>query len=294
METTVTDRFEVVVEGYQFIEAPRVSPEGDIWFSDLTGTGVHRKRAGHAAETMLPGRQWVGGIVFDESGMVLCSGRDGIAALDPATGKTRAILPEIEGSPVIAVNDMEADGWGGLFAGTIDFASIFETGGAPGPGTLFHMSAAGEVTVLRRDVIASNGFALSPCGKWLYHSETLRGIWRYPLDGAGRPGEGEVLIEMDDSDGMVADVEGNLWVAGWRTGKLVQFSAQGDLLRSLSFPYPHIVSLDFGADDPSALYIATGGNAENRGKGAILRMPVEIPGLAGARTRLDLLRSLSI
>lgn len=291
METTVTDRFEVVAEGYQFVEAPRVSPEGDIWFSDLTGTGVHRKRAGQAAETMLPGRQWVGGIVFDESGMVLCSGRDGIVAFDPTTGKTCAILPAIEGSPVVAVNDMEADGRGGLFAGTIDFASIFETGGAPGPGLFFHMSPAGEVTVLRRDVVASNGIAMSPCGGWLYHSETLRGIWRYPLDGSGLPGTGDLLIEMEDSDGMVADAKGNLWVACWRTGKLMQFSAGGAVLQTLSFPYPHIVSLDFGAADASSLYISTGGNAEHPGAGAILRMAVDVPGQPGARTRLDMLAS---
>ena len=73
-----TDVHETLVQGFEFVEAPRVSPEGDIWFSDLTGGGVYRKRPGKAVETMLPGRMWVGGILFDQSGQVLCSGKGGV------------------------------------------------------------------------------------------------------------------------------------------------------------------------------------------------------------------------
>lgn len=289
MQTTTASDFDVVAQGYQFIEAPRVSPQGDLWFSDLTGKGVYRKRPGQGVEAMLPGREWVGGLVFDESGAVLCGGRDGIVVLDPATGATRDLLSHIEGRPVVAVNDMEADGHGGFFAGTIDFAAILERGEGPSPGILFHMSAAGDVTVLRRDVFASNGIATSPCGRWLYHSETSRGVWRYPLDGAGLPGCGELLVALEDSDGLALDSLGNLWVACWSSGLLKQFSADGACLQDLSFGYPHVVSLAFGTTDPRELYIATGGNAEVSDAGAVLRMRVAIPGLPGPCTRLSAL-----
>lgn len=281
-----TPRFEAIAHGFEFIEAPRVSPDGDIWFSDLSGRGVYRVRPGHEVEAMLPERQWVGGILFDESGHVLCSGRDGIVALDPATGETATLLSEIEGEPVIAVNDMEGDGRGGFFAGTIDFVSIFETGRTPSPGKLFHVSVAGDVTVLRRDVFASNGIALSPCGEWLYHSETSRGIWRYPLGADGMPGQGSLIVELPDSDGLAADAQGGLWVACWETGRLLHYDAQGACVHEHTFPQPHIVSLDFGADDPSFLTISTGGNADHPHAGAVLRMKVDVPGLPGAVTRI--------
>ncbi|RVQ67144.1 gluconolaconase [Croceicoccus ponticola] len=286
MQTTTLGDFKTIAEGYEFVEAPRVSPCGDLWFGDLTGRGVYRKRSGHPDEAMLPGRQWVGGILFDESGLVLCSGRDGIVTIDPVTGHTHDVLTHIDGVPVIAVNDMEGDGRGGFYAGTIDFVSIFEKGTEPSPGKFFHVSAGGTITVLRSDVFASNGIATSACGRWLYHSETSRGIWRYPLDGDGMPGPGELFMEIEDSDGLVADSAGNLWVACWSTARVIQFSEQGEMLQSVSLPFPHVVSLDFAASDPGGLYVSTGGNAEHPGKGAVIRMEVEIPGLAGPRTKL--------
>lgn len=289
MQTRATRNFDIVAQGYEFIEAPRVSPQGDLWFADLTGGGVYRQRQGHPVEAMLPGRQWVGGLVFDESGAVICGGRGGIVAFDPATGAARDLLSHIDGAPIVAVNDMEGDGRGGFFAGTIDFAAIFERGEAPAAGTFFHMSAQGEVTVLRRDVFASNGIATSPCGRWLYHSETSRGVWRYPLDAGGLPGPGELVIPLEDSDGLALDTSGNLWIACWSTGTLKQFSPAGLCLQSLSFGYPHIVSVAFASTDPDYLYITTGGNVDRPGAGDVLRMRVDVPGLPGPRTRLKVL-----
>ncbi|GGC16734.1 calcium-binding protein [Novosphingobium marinum] len=283
--------FETIAEGFSFVEGPRVSPEGDLWFADLSGTGVFRKRSGSAPEEMVPARQWVGGIVFDESGMVLCSGRDGIIAVDPATRATIDVLREIDGEPVIAVNDMEADGRGGFFAGTIDFVSIFETGETPRPGKFFHMSAAGEVTVLRSDVFASNGMARSPCGKWLLHSETSRGIMRYPLDDTGMPGEGEMIVDLPDCDGLVADSAGGFWVACWETGRLLHYDADAQCTTGFTFPQPHVVSLDFSAIDPSWLYVSTGGNQDAPDLGAVLRMRVDVPGVPGGLTKLRMLES---
>lgn len=286
MQSVSASQFEVIAQGYDFLEAPRVSPQGELWFADLTGNAVYRKRANGPVEAVLEGRQWVGGMVFDASGTVLCGGRGGLVALDPETGETRTLLSEIEGVPIIAVNDMEADGRGGLFAGTIDFVSIMEKGQAPAPGTLFHLSCAGEVTVLRRDVLASNGLALSPCGRWLYHSETTRGVWRYPMGANGLPGEGELVIVEEDSDGLALDSKGNLWLACWSTGRLMHYAPDGKALQALTFPYPHVVSVAFGSNDPGALYVTTGGNADRRNAGAVLRMPVAVPGLAGGITHL--------
>ena len=285
MQTQQATGFDIVARGYDFVEAPRVSPGGDVWFSDLTGGGIYRKRPGGEVETMLADRQWVGGMVFDESGRIICGGRGGIIAFDPRSGESTDILTEIEGEPIIAVNDMEADGRGGLFAGTIDFVSIMETGETPTPGRFFHLSAAGKVTVLRRDVFASNGIAFSPCGRYLYHAETSRGIWRYPLDANGLPEAGHLLVEEEAADGLAADSEGNLWLACWSTGKLVHYSPEGAALQALTFPFPHVVSLCFGTTDAKGLFVATGGNEEVPKAGAVLRLSVDIAGLASAHTR---------
>ena len=158
---------------------------------------------------------------------------------------------------------------------------------------LFHMSASGEVTVLRRDVAASNGIALSPCGAWLYHVETGRGIWRYPLgQGAlteGGGAAGALFVSLEDGDGLALDSAGNLWVACWDTARLLHLAPDGTCLETFGLPYPHVVSICFAPDDPGSLYIATGGNTEAPRKGAILRMAVAVPGLTGAPSALAML-----
>lgn len=285
--------YETLAQGFEFVEAPRVTPEGDVWFSDLTGGGVFRKRPGHAVEPMLPGRMWVGGILFDRSGHVLCSGKGGIVALDPRSGEVTTVLDELDGRPIVAVNDMEGDGRGGFFAGTIDFDAILARGETPGPGQFFHMSADGTLTVLRDDVFASNGIALSPCGRWLYHSETSKGVWRYPMGDDGLPGEGVVLVPLEDSDGLVVDGEGCIWVACWASSKLVRISAEGEMMETLTFGFPHLVSLAFGQPDAKRLYVSTGGNAEHPAQGAIIALGVGTDGLCSAPTALRLLETAS-
>lgn len=284
--------FEELAGGYGFIEAPRSAPDGSQWFSDLFGASVYRRDSSGEVQAMLTGRDWVGGIVMDASGQVLCSGRGGIVALDPATGLTRTVLTEIEGEPIIAVNDMEGDGQGGLYGGTIDFVSIIELDQPPAPGMFFHMDPKGTVTVLRRDVQASNGIGFSPCGRWLYHSETSRGVWRYPLNG-GTPGAPELFIPLPDSDGMVVDREGGLWVACWESGKLLRFDASGHQTHCLTSPYPHIVSLGFELGDPTSLLVSTGGNANVTGAGALLRLKVAIPGMTEHPSALAMLEKAS-
>lgn len=277
--------FEDLVTGFAFCEAPRMAPDGSVWFSDLLGGTVHRRDPDGCVQTMLAGRAWVGGLVHDVSGAVLCAGRGGIVALDPASGATRVVLDAIDGAPIIAVNDIEGDGHGGLYGGTIDFVAIMERGAPPAPGVFFHMDAAGAVTVLRRGVHASNGIALSADGRWLYHSETGRGIWRYRL-AAGRPEAPELFIALDDSDGIVADQAGGLWVACWQSGTLRHFAASGAMTQALSARAPHIVSVAFAHDDPHVLLVTTGGNADVAGAGGLMRLRVDVPGVREHSTRL--------
>ncbi len=288
----VAGTFEELAAGYGFVEAPRGAPDGAQWFSDLYGACVYRRDAHGIVQAMLTGRDWVGGIVLDASGHVLCGGRGGIVALDPATGQTRTVLDAIEGEPIIAVNDMEGDGHGGLYGGTIDFVSIMEQGAAPAPGRFFHMDAHGNATVLRRDVVASNGIGFSPCGRWLYHSETSRGVWRYPLEG-GKPGTPELFIPLADSDGMVVDRDGGLWLACWESGKLLRFNDGGNQTHCLTCPYPHIVSVGFEQTDPTSLLVSTGGNATVSGGGALLRLKVDVPGMAEHPSALIMLENAS-
>jgi sugar lactone lactonase YvrE len=271
--------FEVIASGFQFVEAPRVDDDGTVYFSDLTGGGYYRCRPGRRVETVLPARMWIGGAVLDHDGSILLGGKGGIVRVDPATGESKPVLNEIDGIPIIAVNDVEADGRGGLFGGTIDFAAVFERGETPSGGQLFHLSRAGEVRTLRSGLVASNGMGFSPDRRRLYHSESTRGIWTYTLGEDGMPGPAEMFAELEDSDGLVVDSEGGVWVACWQSAEIRRYRPDGVLDRRVALPFPHIVSLSFGGSDLTDLYVTTGGNAEHPAKGGIVRIKSDVAGL---------------
>jgi sugar lactone lactonase YvrE len=280
------DDFTTLATGYQFVEAPRVEDDGTLWFSDLTGTGYYRQRPGQPVETVLADRQWIGGAVMTEDGAIICGGRGGMAWIDAATGETTPLLSEIGGEAIIAINDMEADRHGGIYGGTIDFISIMELGVAPQLGKLFYLSPDGTLRILRDDVFVSNGIGFSPDGRHMYHSETSVGIWRYPLDPNGSPGTPELFVPMEDSDGLVVDSAGAVWVAGWSSANLRRYLPDGTLDRLIHLPFPHLISLAFGGPDLHDLYIATAGNADHPGVGGVVKIRVDVPGQRDFKARI--------
>ncbi len=285
------EKFESVASGYSFVEAPRVDDAGVVYFSDLLGGGYYRCAPGRKVETLVPGRKWIGGAVLDASGAVICGGHGGIIRVDPDTREATPLLSEIGGAPIVAVNDMEADAQGGIFAGTADFAALFDRGQVPTNGVFFHLSSRGELRVLREGLVVSNGLGFSPDGRRLYHSETTRGIWVYELGKDGLPGAQELFAPLEDSDGLVVDRDGGVWVACWESAKLLRFRSDGALDRTVQLPFAHIVSLAFGGSDLRYLHVSTGTDAANPGKGGVVRIRVAVPGMRAFRSRLDLPRS---
>jgi xylono-1,5-lactonase len=278
--------FVVVADGFQFAEAPRVDEEGTVYFSDLTGGGYYRRKLDGAVETVLPDRLWIGGAVLDVDGSIICSGKGGLIRIDRTGGAATPILTELDGIPIIAINDIEADGSGGVFGGSVDFAAVFERNEVPGGGQLFYLSRDGTVRILRDGLAVSNGLGFSPDGRMLYHSESTTGIWAYCLGKDGMPGRPHMFAHIDDCDGLAVDSEGGVWVACWRSAQILRYRADGVLDQTLTLPFPHIVSLCFGGPDLTDLYVATGGNAEQPRKGGVVRIKTEVPGLRPCKSRL--------
>ena len=277
--------FTSIASGYSFAEAPRVDDDGTVYFSDLIGGGFFRCAPGKSVDTLIPGRMWIGGAVLDASGAILCGGKGGLVRLEPASGAVAPLLTEIAGQPIVAINDMEADARGGIFGGTIDFGAIFERGEVPTNGQLFYLAPSGELSILREGLTASNGLGFSPDGRFLYHSESTQGIWIYPLDGNGMPGKPELFAKLDDGDGLVVDSEGGVWVACWQTSKIHRFRPNGELERTLTLPFPHLVSLAFGGSDLTDLYVATGDNTPS-GRGGVVRIKIDVRGQRGFKSRI--------
>ena len=288
-ESIHTPRHEVLASGYQFVEAPRADESGAVYFSDLLAGGFYRRTRDGEIRRFIADRKWIGGIVLNVDGTVICSGRGGIVRLDLETDVRHPVLAEIGDTAIDAVNDIEADADGALYGGTIDFTAILGRGRAPQPGVFFRIDPAGDVRVIREGVVASNGIAFSPDGRLLYHAESTRGVWVYDLGRDGLPRNPTLFAAVSDCDGIAVDSEAAIWVARWETGEIVRYRADATVDSRIRLPpYPYLVSLTFGGTDLCDLIVATGGrtSAAAPRQGAVVRVRCDVPGLASHKARL--------
>ena len=67
-------KFEMLATGWGLIEGPRVDDRNRLYFSDNLFGGVFRRNPDGGIDTLIPGRERVGGIAFNEDGRLIVSG----------------------------------------------------------------------------------------------------------------------------------------------------------------------------------------------------------------------------
>lgn len=250
MEQKLTD-FVPIVDGFH-LEA--LCPQGDaLWFSDVFDGGVRRRSADGRVDVWLPERRLIGGILLNTDGKVICSGVGGIVWLDPETGASGTVIDQIDGEPIRGVNEMTADGRGGLYFGTTDPAAQ-ERGEEMAIGGLYRLDPSGAVSLVYHGIGFSNGIGLSPDGRSLYGNETMVGTFAYDLASDDRT-KRDLLQEQVDCDGMAVDIEGNIWVTGYDTSALLRLAPDGSARERVATPASGISNIRFAGPDRRDVYI---------------------------------------
>lgn len=284
--------FETLLTDLMFLEAPRAGPDGAIWFSDVLLGGVYRLADDGKTDRYLEDRRSIGGLAFNQDGALICSGSDGLIHFDPGSGESRNYDLVFDGSDLRSINDIQPDDAGGIYVGSVDFASVSK-GQRPQAGGLFRLDPSGPLDRLSADdIVVSNGIDLSPDRTRLYHADSRIGIYAFDIDDTGRPANRKMLVEGRGPDGLVVDSQGCIWVANYMTGDLVQFDADGREMFKLHFPdvFPDVkvTSLTFAGADLRDLVIVTAGDylkpAEK--KGGVYRTRVDVPGQVLPTARL--------
>jgi D-xylonolactonase len=257
-----------------------------VYFVDIKGHQIHRCAADGSARTSWPAPQQVSFIVPLAGGGFACGLEDGVYRFDESTGAF-ALLRAVEADvPSNRFNDGFVDPQGCLWFGSMDNGEKQPT------GSLYRIGAAGELAVMDRDYIITNGPAMSPDGKTLYHTDTLkREVYAFDvqLDAslANKRLFASFAAGKGHPDGMAVDADGNVWIALFGGARIDRFSRTGALTGTVHFPVPNITKLAFGGDDLCTAFVSTawkGLSPEARAQaplaGGLFAFRTDTPGLA--------------
>lgn len=255
---------ELLASGYTFLEAPRYDGRGGLYFVD--DKAVYHLDGDGALE-VVDGDRPAGGILLHRSGGIVVSGASVVHLLPDRRQRELLVLPGVGW-----INDIYADGSGRVLCGSIPEATT-GTEQDPPAGHLWRIEQAGRATRLYGDVGFSNGIALSPDGRALYHCDTVcRRIIVHDVDG-------DELTRLPDlpttavsggPDGLAVDQAGYLWAAMYGGGCIARFSPKGEVERVIDLPAVNVTSVAFGGQDDGQLFVVTCDNTETRELGGCI------------------------
>ncbi|MGE5440354.1 MAG: SMP-30/gluconolactonase/LRE family protein [Bacteroidota bacterium] len=281
-------RLEKVFGDGFFTEGPAESPDGSIYFSDLTFTSESRMQAGYiwkfdprTGKTHLfrSPSGMANGIRFNNEGnMIVAQSADFglrcITETDMKTGKSRIIAGLFNNKPFNSPNDLSIDKKGRIY-----FTDPRYTGHEKVEQHVmgvYRLDTDGKVSLIISDLPMPNGIAVSPDEKTLYvgcydegsEADSVNKVSRSPLmeilaynlkeDGSAQLKK--VLIKLPAEggpDGIRLDEKGNIYAAirNEASPSVKVFSSEG--LEIASLPVPEVPSnLTFSRN--GYLYITAG------------------------------------
>ncbi|MBG6118819.1 MULTISPECIES: SMP-30/gluconolactonase/LRE family protein [unclassified Sphingobium] len=160
--------------------------------------------------------------------------------------------PDLPGN---RMNDGKADAQGQIWCGTMDMAEESDS------GSLYRLTPDLVWQQMDAGYRVPNGPAFSPCGKWLYHSDTARRVmYRFARTAEGIA-DRQPFISFTDADGypdgMTVDADGHIWVAHWGGGRISRFTPDGRLDRAIALPARQVTNICFAGPDLDRMFVSS-------------------------------------
>jgi sugar lactone lactonase YvrE len=249
--------FEPVASGL-YLEGLGVDLErGVVWYSDVIAGGVHGLWSDGRTKSFNLDRMWTGGVLINDDGCVLSSGPGGIMWNNPQNDDSGWLLNELDGKPINGVNEMVPDGTGGIYFGTNDIDSIVKGEPTKPPTAIYRLTRDLQVIKVADGLNFTNGLILSPDRRRLYISDTFSTTYAFDVQPDLSLTNRRILIAKDDADGMAMDVEGNLWITGFKTPEITRIRPNGERLAPVATPGRVVTQLRFFGPDMRDYYINT-------------------------------------
>jgi D-xylonolactonase len=263
-----------------------IAAERAVYFVDIKGRRVHRLHIDSGEQASWDAPAQPGFIVPLAAGGFVCGLQDGLHHFDPVTGAFRLLSPVEAHLAENRINDGHVGADGRLWFGTMHDAEADNT------GSLYSWTGDGDLLAHDHDYGVTNGPAISPDGRTLYHTDSLaREVYAFDLAADGTLSNKRLFVrpEHGHPDGMAVDAEGCLWVALFGGWGIERYSPTGKAIGKVALPCANVTKLAFAGDDLRTVYATTAwlslSPAQRAGQplaGGLFRFGVDTPGLPQA------------
>lgn len=274
-------------EGPVWVERDRA-----LWFVDIKRQKIHRFDPAGGERRSWDSPEQIGFLLPAEGGGFVAGMQSGLHRFDETSGAF-SLIAEVEPDlPGNRINDGVVDPSGRLWFGTMDNQE-------KAPSGRFYRVENGRVSEAGLpQVCITNGPAVSPDGRILYHVDTLAGLIQaceVGPDGSLGPPRPFAHIPTDEGypDGPTVDAEGCVWIGlffGWEARR---YSPTGELIARVRFPVSNITKLAFGGEDMRTVYATTARQglkpeqlAEQPDAGNLFAFRADVPGIASPLVKL--------
>lgn len=227
--------------------------DGALWFVDIKHGMIHRyDPASDARDSYAVGGAPSFIVPTTEGDFLVGNGR----ALQRFDGVTlQAPVATVAMPAHNRTNDATVDAAGRLWFGTMDHEEALPTGAV-------YRFDGGSIVAVGGECTITNGPAISPDGRLLYHVDTLAGtIYRFDIATGAVLREGTVFTTIDPADGnpdgVTVDAEGCVWVGLWGGWEARRYAPDGTLLARIAVPCGNVTKVAFGGPDLRTGYITT-------------------------------------
>ncbi|QJU57699.1 SMP-30/gluconolactonase/LRE family protein [Sphingomonas sp. AP4-R1] len=231
-----------------------VARDAALWFVDIKESRLHRFHPETEVLTSWTAPAAPGWVLPSADGAMICGLKTGLHRFGP---EGFSLLAEVEAHlPGNRLNDATVDHRGGLWFGSMDDAEDRPT------GQVYHYADGDVRTVSLEPVTITNGPALSPDGRTLYHVDTLGGaIHAVTLESGRETVEARLFATIDPADGYpdgpTVDAEGCLWIGLFGGWGVRRYDPAGRLMEVVRFPVANVTKIAFGGDDLRTAFATT-------------------------------------
>lgn len=240
-----------LADGFQFTEGPAVDKAGNVFFSDIPNSRIHKWSIENKLTTFREETGRANGLYFDLQGhLIACEGGARRLTSTAPDGKVTSLVDRFEGKRFNSPNDLWIDPQGGIYFTDPRYGKEddLELSG-------FHVyyldAKRDKLTRVLDDLVKPNGIVGTADGKTLYVTDPGdKKTYRYEIAGPGVLKNRKLFVEYG-SDGMTLDERGNLYLT---SGNVLVFSPQGTKIASISVP-ERPANVCFGGTDRKTLFI---------------------------------------